>query len=154
MSRLRCFWQCLTVVGCWQWLFVSLAWAQPALIIERKHVPSFLTSSGQRPVFTKSFALPGRRFVHCGESQVDGILNGQSRGKRELALMVSTLGGDTVRYRRTNLNQLNGGDYFVDAVLNPDHSLTYLSNHFEANPVVPNMYRACLGIRFDNYFSQ
>lgn len=139
MSRLHFLCQHLLVVGCWLASALT-ATAQPTLISERKSAPRFRTSSGLTPVFTKSFVLPGRRFVHCGDTYVDGTLNGQLRSRKELALVVSTLGGDTVRYRRTNLNQLNGGDYFLDAVLNQDYSLTYLSYHLtaNANPSVPS----------------
>jgi hypothetical protein len=133
MSRLRSFRWCL-LVGIANLLIGSLAWAQPTLIIARKNARRFDNTA------KKSFELPGRRFVHCGDVWINGMLNGQLRSKKELALVVSTLSGDTVRYRRTNLNQLNGGDYFLDAVLNPDHSLTFLSYHLtaNANPAVPS----------------
>jgi hypothetical protein len=112
--------------------------AQPTLISERKNMPRLRSSSGQNATFSRSFALPGHRFIHCGNAQVNGLVNGQGRGKQEFAFVVSKANGDTVRYRRLNLNQLQGGDYFVDAVLEPDYSLTWLSNHLVPN-VVPTL---------------
>ncbi|MBF9220228.1 T9SS type A sorting domain-containing protein [Hymenobacter ruricola] len=129
MSKFRRFCQCLTVVGGWCLVLAGAALAQPTLIGERKNTPRF------QALFSKSFELPGHRFVHCGEADVTI----QSRGKKELALVVSKASGDTVRYRRLNLNQADGGDFFVDVVLGPDHLLTYLSNHHEPNasPTLP-----------------
>ena len=128
MSRLLRLCQHLMIIGCWQLVVASLALAQPTLISERKSVPRF---PGLDVNIRKSFELPGRRFVHCGDAYISAQIN----GKRELTLAVSTLVGDTVRYRRLNRNPVWGGDFFVDAVLEPDYSLTCLSQHL--NPPGP-----------------
>ncbi|UOQ97734.1 T9SS type A sorting domain-containing protein [Hymenobacter sp. 5317J-9] len=137
MSRLARFCQCLTVVGGWCFVLAYAALAQPALVSERKNRPRFQQLEG-----IKSFELPGHRFLHCSNTWVNGLVNGQGRSKIELTLTVSKANGDTVRYQRLNRNQLNGGDYMTDAVLGPDQNLTVLCNHLtpNANPTLPGSW--------------
>ena len=123
MKQLLQFCQCLMMVGGWQLAVVMGAVAQPTLIAEHKNMPRFENTFG------KSFELPGRRFVHCGNAFIQTLLT----GKRELTLVVTTAAGDTVRYRRLDRNPHQGGDLFVDAVLEPDYSITYLSTRFVAS---------------------
>ncbi|MBO2010782.1 T9SS type A sorting domain-containing protein [Hymenobacter negativus] len=124
MSRLLLICQHLIIIGCWQLAVAVDAIAQPALMAEHKNLPRFENTFG------KSFELPGRRFVHCGNALIRTLLT----GKDELTLVVSTALGDTVRYRRLDRNPSQGGDRFVDAVLEPDYSITYLSMRFVPGP--------------------
>lgn len=120
MSRLLRFCQHLAISALL--LLTQVATAQPTVISERKNVPRW--TSGM--ITSKALALPGRRFVHCGQVAVR-VPGGN---KQELMFLVSTAAGDTVRYRRLNLIPVQVpsiGDYFLDVVLGPDFTLTFLS---------------------------
>ena len=97
-----------------------LATAQPTLVAEQRQPARYITNHNiiahQGELF--SFALPGRRYAHCGTSYVSG--------STRLIFSVTKANGDTVRFVKVGGIPSYEGDDALGAVLNPDYTLTYL----------------------------
>lgn len=103
-----------------------LANAQPTLVVERPQPYRYISQSISLRAEVFSFALPGRRYLHCGTADAPA----SPRGHTEVMLSLTKANGDTVRYVRLNRTPLGGAfDYVMGAVLNPDYTLTVWVEH-------------------------
>ena len=119
---------------CAGWVAVLLtagfsAHAQPTLVAETRHPRRYLVDGesgglvGNGEIF--SFALPGRRYLQCGTD--DTGYGPQNSG---LALTVVKQNTDTVRFAKPRTHPPGTGLVFIiDAVLEPDYSVTALCDY-------------------------